>query len=506
MIVNHKAPFFAWFLAVKSTEVIDAFILGGSLLSSSLQKSELKCYYSTSSSRLFSSPTDDDELSKLIGKRSQIKRKTKEELPNEDAVLEALTGGSGDSSTIDMSDEDLEIMPEFQIKRPVRQSKRKEDDEEKKNDSRGGNNKEPSYIDYFADYEDENDFHIPNRLGISTINWGEEKKGFVSSGKLKKSQLRAGKFVPGDLQMAYNKLIEEGILLFDTSPAYGKSMANMKLSAEDILGRCIKEYQEGDTSPLIVNSFSNKIWQRSSSALISALTASCKKMEVTDVDVYQTKKVGWLPSGGIINGMAEVVIEQGTTNYVGVQDVSPLRMRRLNKKLDKLGVALTTNSFEFSLTDRKKEKWIQGCKSLGVVPLIRNPLGSGLASGQYTATNPSGGLTSASAKFSFKILEKYQPLHSVLESVAERVRTRLVREARDIQDRNRGRKGTPPKINTDITTTQVVLNYIVSKGGIPLAEVNSPKQAEEVIGCLGWSLNDDEVSMLESAADLCSQR
>ena len=60
-----------------------------------------------------------------------------------------------------------------------------------------------------------------------------------------------------------------------------------------------------------------------------------------------------------------------------------------------------------------------------------------------------------------------------------------------------------PKINTDITTTQVALNYVVAKGGVPLAEVNSPKQAQEVIGCLGWSLNDDEVTMLESAADLC---
>lgn len=60
-----------------------------------------------------------------------------------------------------------------------------------------------------------------------------------------------------------------------------------------------------------------------------------------------------------------------------------------------------------------------------------------------------------------------------------------------------------PKINTDITTTQVALNYVVAKGGVPLVEVNSPKQAEDVIGCLGWALADDEVSMLDAAADLC---
>jgi diketogulonate reductase-like aldo/keto reductase len=59
-------------------------------------------------------------------------------------------------------------------------------------------------------------------------------------------------------------------------------------------------------------------------------------------------------------------------------------------------------------------------------------------------------------------------------------------------------------LNTDITTTQVALNYIVAKGGVPLMEVNNPKQANEVMGCIGWVLNDDEVSMLESATDLCS--
>lgn len=62
---------------------------------------------------------------------------------------------------------------------------------------------------------------------------------------------------------------------------------------------------------------------------------------------------------------------------------------------------------------------------------------------------------------------------------------------------------TQPKVNTDITTTQIALNYIVAKGGVPLVEVNGPGQADEVLGCMGWSLNDDEVVMLEAAADLC---
>lgn len=501
MIGNNKILHgITWTWIAVYFHVIDAFSPNPSFLfQSQFQSPSSSSSLSPSSFRLCSSSADDDELSKLIGKRNQIKRRKKEELSNEDELFESLTGSSG---TVDISDEDFENMPQFQAKRPVLQPNRKETDKEKEDE---GRLMESDYIDFFADYDDENDLHIPQRLGISTRCWGEEKEGFVPSGKLKKQQLRSGKFVPGDLQMAYNNLLEKGVLLFDTSPSYGKGMEKMELSGEDILARCIKEYKESNASPLVVNTFPNQLWQRTSNSLTSSLTASCEKMDVADVEVYQTKNIGWLPSGGIIKGMADVVLEQGISNYVGVVNVSPLRMRRLNNKLEKLELSLTTNTFEFSLTNRKKEKWINACKMLGVIPLIKNPLGSGLASGQYTATNPSGGLVSNDAKpFSFKTLEKYQPLHSVLESVAERVRTRVIRESRDVQDKKLGRKGKPPKLNTDITTTQVALNYIVAKGGVPLMEVNNPKQANEVMGCIGWVLNDDEVSMLESATDLCS--
>jgi aryl-alcohol dehydrogenase-like predicted oxidoreductase len=374
------------------------------------------------------SSSDDDELSKLIGKRSQIKRLKKEELPKGDDLL--------DPDSLDTSSSDyLEKLPDFQTPRVARTPKKKD---EGKN-PRASSSNEPTYLDYYADYEDENEFHIPNRMGISTRCWGDEKEGFVSSGKLKKQQLREGKFVPGDLQVAYNNLLSEGILLFETSPDYGSAMASKKLSAEDIMARCIQEsYKENEQSPLLVGTFANKIWQRGAGGLTNSLSKSCERLEVSGLEVYQVKSLGWLPSGGLVKGMNEAVIDSGTVNYVGVQNVAPLRLRRFASKLDAQGLQLMTNSFEFSLTNRKNEKWIQACKTLGVIPLITNPLGSGLASGQYTASNPSGGVA-GEAKFSFATLDKLQPLHSVLETVAERVKTRVARDLKDLKDRYRGR-------------------------------------------------------------------
>ena len=370
---------------------------------------------------------DDDELSKLIGKRSQIKRKKKDETSQDEDFLE--------SFEVDTSSMDMEKMPEFQTKRVKREPKKKDEDEEKAPASQ-----EPTFVDYFADYEDENEFHIPNRIGISTKDWGDINAGFVPTGKLKKQQLREGRFVPGDLQVAYNTLINAGVFLFETSPEYGSAMAGKKLSSEDILRRCIQEYQDSEASPLLVGTYPNKFWQRGAKGLTNSLSKSCDRMEVSGVEVFQIKSLGWLPSGGLVKGMTDAIVDLGTVNFVGVKDVSPVRLRRMVSKFSSKSIQLTTNSFDFSLTNRKNEKWIQNCKTLGVIPLVTDPLGGGLASGQYTASNPSGGVAGV-AKFSFATLEKLQPLHSVIETVAERVRTRVMRQARDLKERSRARYG-----------------------------------------------------------------
>jgi len=53
-----------------------------------------------------------------------------------------------------------------------------------------------------------------------------------------------------------------------------------------------------------------------------------------------------------------------------------------------------------------------------------------------------------------------------------------------------------------VTTAQIAINYVVAKGCVPVVGINTPKEADELIGCLGWALTDEEVSMLDNAADL----
>jgi aryl-alcohol dehydrogenase-like predicted oxidoreductase len=206
----------------------------------------------------------------------------------------------------------------------------------------------------------------------------------------------------------------------------------------------------------------------------------------SSIDVFTAPKSFLFPTTLLAAGLA-AQIESGQANYVGVQGITrPSVLRKLCRKLEDRECTLTTNSFDFSLTNTANEVMLYACKESNVIPLITNPLDQGLASGVYTATNPSGGGTVN--KFTFKQLEKLQPLHSVQETIAEWVRVRVSRGMRDTQERFKSKFGPPPKINTDITTTQVALHWIIAKGNVRSNEAVS----EEHFGpdpVPGWRLS-----------------
>jgi hypothetical protein len=114
-----------------------------------------------------------------------------------------------------------------------------------------------------ADYDDENEFHIPNRLGISTQCWGDEFKGTTTT----------------------------------TTTTAATTMTTLLLVDTFI------------ANTIII------LWQRTAKALTTSLMTSCVRLD---------KNVGWLqPSNGIIKGMTEAVMDQGTANYVGYRISSP---------------------------------------------------------------------------------------------------------------------------------------------------------------------------------------
>lgn len=450
---------------------------------------------------------DDDALSKLIGKRASFVRSEppppsspsdKPPVPDEEII---------EPKDVDFDDLDMENLPQFKTKRPTRAPK-KEDKKKKKDDSAVDEDDTINFMDYMADYDDENDFHIPNRMGFGTAAWGNEKKGFKTGKKLKKKEKKLGRYLAGDLQICYDTMMESGIVLADTSESYGRALEKKTLSAEYILGRCVDENARVD--PLVASTFANP-WMHllegggvrfGRRGVVNALEQTCERLGVSGVELYQVPSALYLGfPNALADGLSEC-LDKGLCNYVGVCNMGKLRMKSMARKMEKRGASLTSNQFKFSLTNRKayKSGLIGACKELGVIPIAHTPLDGGFATCVYTNTNPSGGRAGGKFPYDLKTLNKWQPLTSMMQTVQSKVQTRLQTEKRDMQAMyKRGAK--PPDINTDVTTTQIALNYVVAKGCVPVPGVKTVAQAEEVLGCLGWGLTEEEVQLLDSAAE-----
>ena len=117
----------ALFVALQTASTTDAFTPRALSLASPSTSGFSALQPSTV--RLFSS-LDDDELYKMLGKRSGIRRKSKEELPSEDAVDD----DDFANDLLDDFDLDSDFVPDFKTTRKKRKPKKKDKDEDNDRD------------------------------------------------------------------------------------------------------------------------------------------------------------------------------------------------------------------------------------------------------------------------------------------------------------------------------------------------------------------------------------
>merc|ERR1719401_1901655 len=133
-----------------------------------------------------------------------------------------------------------------------------------------------------------------------------------------------------------------------------------------------------------------------------------------------------------------------------------------------------------SLVSRRKLDVVEECRRLGVQVFAQEALGpEELGSGRYTAANPTGGEITV-PQFTLAQLIPLRPLHEAMASVATRARQR---------------------VDQDVDTTQVALQWVRSKGASPLCDVATEVNAKALAACEGWSLEESEVAQLDKAAD-----
>ena len=308
------------------------------------------------------------------------------------------------------------------------------------------------------------------------------------------------------LQKAYEKLQQNGISFVETSESFSPLAEAFINKFNDEI-----EYGTNKKGALIASTFPNpwkfalkskSLPRRGPQAIVTAAESACDRMGISSMSLYQVQNP-WYYIGGtsaMAEGMLDVISDDHS-RYVGCINMSPSKLARLQKKLMADGEFISTNQFEFSLTNRKNMDMIETCKKLGITPVCTNVLDGGLATGKYTSVNPTGGEVSKgegdTGPFAVRKLEKMDALFKLQDSLREKIDQRIVSYLAQFDGDRK------PKINRDITTTQIAINYVRAKGAVPLLSVTNLKMANELLGCLGWELTKEEVEELDKVCKSC---
>jgi aryl-alcohol dehydrogenase-like predicted oxidoreductase len=300
------------------------------------------------------------------------------------------------------------------------------------------------------------DVGIPE-LGVGTWAWGDKSTWGMGS--------YDSDLTEQTIRDAWDACIERGATLFDTAEVYGGG------ESERIIGRLLKADAGRRKDVVIATKFMPMPWKLNvSSSLVDAAKQSCERMGIDKIDLYQLHgPISLRGHGALADAMAEAK-QQGLIDGVGVSNYSAKETRSMAAQLEKRGLKLASNQFEFSLlrTVPVENGLVATCAELGVTVLAYSPIGQGRLTGKYSAQNPPPG----NRNFSAHPMEKVDAVVAVLRRIGEA---------------------------HDRTPAQVALQWLIAKGAVPIPGAKNRQQAEDNAGGMGWSMTADEVAELDTA-------
>jgi len=268
-----------------------------------------------------------------------------------------------------------------------------------------------------------------------------------------------------DLKAAFDSAIASGIRLFDTAEIYGFGRS------ESLLGRFIGETGQPVS---IATKFFPFPWRVARSQLLAALRGSLARLGVTRVALYQIHWPLRPRSPAFWMEPLATAVTEGLVKEVGVSNYSARQMRTAFEQLAARGVRLASNQVEYSLLRRDVEfnGVLDACRELNVKLIAYRPLATGLLSGKYTPDAPPPGVRRL--RYRKALLSDLEPLVVLLEDIG--------------------------RANGNRTRSQVVLNWLICQGALPIPGAVSAAQASENAGAAGWRLKPADVAALSEAS------
>jgi len=299
------------------------------------------------------------------------------------------------------------------------------------------------------------DLEVPP-MGLGTWAWGDRRTWGL--GGYDRSYDRE------TIREAYQRSVEKGVTFLDTAEAYGRG------ESERIIGDLLEADSANRDRIVIATKFMPLPWKLAlESEIRRSLDASLERLGLPFVHLYQIHGPISLRSAEAMANALAAVVEAGLVRAVGVSNYSEQEMRAIHAALASHGIPLATNQIEYSLLRTMPERngLLSACAELGAKVLAYSPLGQGRLTGKYSAGHPPPGRRGFS---DFPMAEV----------------TPLVEELRRIG-----------QLHGDKSPSQVALNWVISKGAIPIPGAKNREQADQNAGALGWRLSSEEVQSLD---------
>ena len=275
---------------------------------------------------------------------------------------------------------------------------------------------------------------------------------------------------------AYRALLRGGVDFVDTAEVYGFG------KSEELLRDFAREVR-GETdlvAPLIATKFAPLPLRFTAEDVPKALKASLDRLGLEKTALYMQH---WPAFGFAADAFNDAFLEglclcreRGLCDAVGVSNFNAERVRTAAKKFADRGVPFASNQIQYSLAYRAPELdtgVVDACRDAGVTVVAYSPMAQGLLTGKYAAGSGVKAAGPRGAVFTDARVAAAEGLLSAMRAVGE----------------ERGK-----------TPAQIAVNYCASKGAVPIPGAKDAAQAESVVGCLGWRLDEGEIAELEKAA------
>ncbi|KAK4686227.1 hypothetical protein P7C73_g3905, partial [Tremellales sp. Uapishka_1] len=294
-------------------------------------------------------------------------------------------------------------------------------------------------------------------MAIGTWSWGDSTWNYKAEADLPR------------IKEAWKACNDVGLTFYDTAEVYGEG------ESEKIIGQLIKETPEDIRKKLYITTKflpfprpANFFVFRPN--IVERLKLSLKRLGLESVPLYQLHSASGPHSFEVLGKQLAECYKLGLAEAIGVSNFSQKELIKMSAILERHGAKLSSNQVEFNLLRQLPEQsgLLKYMKDHNMACLAYSPLAMGRLTGKYNASNPIPKGRRFSSGFTW---EQLAPLIQEMQVLAEKYQ---------------------------VSVSAIALNWVISKGAIPLGGARNAAQAEQNAKAITFSLTNEEVDSLSS--------